>query len=221
MRTSFLAAVLLGVAATAASADRFSVVVAGDNLGTIDYSDAAGGGRAELTSILDSTPFGVFDGSFAATSVTAGSVIEHASRTRSTRKSRDVALRIAGGRAETASVTPESEQTDLSQPAQVPAGVVDPVTGFGHLLRTGACPGPVRIYDGRRVTELTATGSSRDGAIVTCNMDYRVVAGPGYLSPLGLTSFRLVLNYDTSATGPWVLTRLDARTGIFGLSLLR
>ncbi len=217
------ATLFAGLTPVMASAESFAVSLAGATLGKVEYRDRTEGGaqREELTSVFDNTPLGVFNGTYAATSVTQGAASKHVSQTRSTRKSRDVSIDQQAGKVVSVSISPDSEQTELTQPARVPAGVLDPVAAFGSLVVTSACPGAMQVYDGRRVAQMTATGSTRDAGGVTCTYDYRVISGPGYLSPLGLSGFALTLVYDTSSPEDWVLDRIQARTGIFALSLVR
>lgn len=216
---SVLAAVFgLSLPAAPALAQSFEIDLAGKRLGRVEH--AVSGGARDLSLTLDSTPLGVFDGAYAGRSVASGGTVTHAGKTRSSRKSRDVEMTLEAGRPLAVAVAPEAERTALTAPAAVPGAVRDPVEGFGALVETGACPDGLRIYDGRRVGRMALKGQSRDGDRVVCEMDYRVIAGPGYLEPLGLTGAAVELDYD--AAGPaWRLERLRARSGLFALTLSR
>ena len=202
----------------AQAADRFEVSLAGDHLGQITY-DRAGGTR-DLTLLLDSTPFGVFDGSYAGRTVSAGNEARHAGRTRSSRKSRDLSMRIENGQPREVTLAPEAERTALSDATAVPGPVLDPVRAFGVLLEATACPEALRVYDGRRVGQLTLRGQAREGDRVTCDLAYRVIEGPGYLEPLGVSRASVELVYDTGLS-PWRLEQVGASSGPFGLKLDR
>ncbi|EYD70569.1 hypothetical protein [Limimaricola hongkongensis] len=209
----------LSQAALAAQADtRFEIALGGDRLGRITH--AAQGSTRDLTLLLDSTPFGVFDGSYAGRTVTTGPVARHSGRTRSTRKSRDVSMRTERGELRAVTLSPEAERTALTDADAVSGPVLDPVDAFGRLLETGACPDGLRIYDGRRVGLLTLEQARREGTRITCRAGYRVTAGPGYLEPLGVSRLSVELTYDTGS-GDWRLLRIAARSGPFGLVLDR
>ncbi|SDF19257.1 DUF3108 domain-containing protein [Limimaricola pyoseonensis] len=202
-----------------AAAESFTVSLAGDRLGQVSYAREGGGAR--LVSTFDSTPFGVFDGRFAAQSQAEGGVVAHSAATRSSRKTRDVSMKIDGGRVATVSVQPAEEATALSVAAAVPAGVLDPVTAFGRLVDTRGCPDAIRVFDGRRVAELSLETAERQGERAFCQLRHKVVAGPGYLAPLELKSLSLRLDYAAPEGGVWRLEEISARAGIFTVTLAR
>lgn len=201
-----------------ADQDTFEVSLAGNRLGRMTH--AVSGETRDVTLLLDSTPLGVFDGSYAGRTVTSGALSRHSGRTRSTRKSRDVSMRIEAGRLREVTLTPEAEQTAFTAPAAVSGIVSDPVSAFGQLMETSACPDDVRIYDGRRVALLSLEGQSRDGTRVTCQSSYVVTEGPGYLEPLGISRLSVDLLYETAAD-VWQLEKIGARSGPFRLNLVR
>ncbi|WP_282026881.1 hypothetical protein [Limimaricola cinnabarinus] len=213
-----LLALLLGFALTPAQGARageaFEISLGGDRLGRVTHSTQ--GGTRDLALTLDSTPFGVFDGSYAGRSVSTGATTRHSGRTRSSRKSRDLSMTLEGGALREVAIAPPSEVTALTAPGAV-AGVLDPVSGFGRLLEARACPDGLRIYDGRRVGLLSATGTRREGGGVVCEARYEVQQGPGYLEPLGISRLSVELGYDAA----WRLDWIRARSGIFALRLER
>ncbi|PHP26784.1 hypothetical protein [Limimaricola cinnabarinus] len=198
--------------------ERFDVSLAGDHLGRITHTRS--GGTQDLTLLLDSTPFGVFDGSYLGRTVSTGAVARHSGRTRSTRKSRDVSMRTEGGELREVALTPEAERTALTAPAAVISPVLDPVSAFGRLLEATSCPDGLRIYDGRRVGVLRAVEETREAGRVVCHAGYRIEKGPGYLEPIGVTRLTLELSYDVGDAG-WRLNELRARSGIFSLAVGR
>lgn len=225
-----LALLLCGAcAATAARADgsTFQVVLAGSTLGTLTYETDAGDGHrpAALRTNLDNTPLGVFDGTWDGTSqpvrTEAGDVVlQFLATTASSRKNRVISVLHKDGRALATEVNPPDDATEMSRAEQVPAGVLDPVEGFGRIAEGAGCPEPFRIYDGRRVVELTTTGSAQAEGRLTCEVDYRVIAGPGHLSPFRFDSFDLVLTYDT-AGGRALLAEAAVSAGPFTVRLAR
>ncbi len=225
-----LALILLGAfAATSAGAETstFQVILAGGTLGTLTYeTDPNDGSRpSALRTNLDNTPLGVFDGTWDGTSqpvqTEAGDVVlQFLATTASSRKNRVISILHRDGQALATEVNPPDDATELSQAEQVPAGVLDPVEGFGRITEGTGCPEPFRIYDGRRVVELTTTGSEQAGAVLTCEVDYEVIAGPGHLSPFRFNSFDVELTYDTTS-GRAVLAAADVSAGIFTVRLVR
>jgi hypothetical protein len=181
----------------------------------------ADGASAELQSRFANTPLGVFDGSFEATTNTAKGATAYHSVGISTRKTREISHSLdQNGRVTAVSVKPNSQRTALSVLAAVPQSVVNPVTGFGQIVTGRSCPGPIKIYDGRRVAQIGLKSQSVQNGILTCLMDYRVVAGPGHLSPFRFTAFNLTLTYDLAKAqqGP---RQIALRTGLFEVVLRR
>jgi hypothetical protein len=209
----------LSTVAVPATAQEFSVNLGGSKLGSLVYARGAGG--ESVTSTLDHTPLGVFDGTFKGTSRPAGGGREFVGVSRSSRKGRRVQVQIDGGRAVAVAVTPPEELTELSDPARAPAGVVDPVAAIGLLVAAqGGCPGQIGIYDGRRAIALVPEGQATEDGLLRCDIAYRVVAGPGHLSPLKIKSARMRLTYGV-AQGRQELREFRLSSGIFTVVLAR
>lgn len=211
-------AVVLGAVcnAGAANADTFRVLLGGRTLGTLETT------AGQLRTLLDNTPLGVADGTFAATSDAATttdgrSITRYASDARSGRKGRSIGFDHDRGRVLTTLITPESERTALSDPANVPPDVIDPVAALSRLAGAQGCPAAFRIYDGRRVIEIAPRGSQTTDVALICDMQYRVVAGPGHLSPFRFTALDLTLTYGKTGG----LAGIDISTGPFRVSLRR
>lgn len=215
-----------GGAATA-GADTFQVVLAGSALGTLTYETAPGDGDrpAALRTDMDNTPLGVFDGSWETTSRPARTeagdlVLQYLSTTASARKNRVISILHADGHVLQTTVEPIHDATELSQADQVPAGVHDPVEAFGQIVSASGCPEPFRIYDGRRVVEVSTTGTGQGDGTLTCQVNFRIVAGPGILSPFRFNSFDAVLTYDVTG-GAARLIEANVSAGIFAVQLVR
>ena len=199
-----------------ASAQTYDVVLGGKALGQLSYVQK--GRTSTLRSTLDNTPLGVFNGSFSGTSTGTQSNSIFTGESRSSRKQRDVVVEISDGRAIRTDITPANEYTDVSDVARVPAGVMDPVRAIGHLIDAQGCPAPVRLYDGRRVVTLGTTAQELAGTALFCTLHYKVIAGPGHLSPLRISSARMMLSYDV-AGGAQALKQMKISSGIFSLRL--
>lgn len=204
-------------AALPAAADTFLVQFGGRTLGQLNVS--SDGRTTTLRSTLGSTPMGVFNGAFVGTSSGNAQTARFTGETRSSRKERVVTVDITAGRATATIIVPPQESTDLSDITRVPPGVTDPVRTFVHLLEADGCPGAVQMYDGRRLVRLTLTGERRDGMLM-CNLDYRVVAGPGHLSPLRIASAKIELSY-ARANAQQILQGVRISSGIFAITLER
>ncbi len=211
---SFLCALLW--LATPASAQNFDVLLGGKTLGLLSYDP-----RGSLRSTLDNTPLGVFNGTFDGTVRASGNgTTTFTGISQSSRKSRKVVVEFAKGRATDINVTPDKERTELSEITRVPAGVIDPVTAIGKLIRAKGCPAPLRIYEGRRVIALLPQAAQQNGALLVCPVSYKVIAGPGHLSPLRISSAKMTLTYAVSGNSQ-TLQQIILSSGIFSVSLNR
>ena len=213
-RPFFCALVAATACATASVAETFDVRLGDSTLGT--FTLGGGAGALALSARLSNTPLGVFDGGYEGRSTAEGRARRFTAQSRSSRKTRDVAIRFEGGRATETAVTPEAERTALSDPAAAPAGVIDPVETFARLVRGRDCPGALRFYDGRRAVTLTPAGAAREDGGLTCRMTYRVEAGPAHLKPLGIKSAKIALRY-----GDGGLRDIRIGSGLFAVDLVR
>ncbi len=211
-----LAAVLTFALPTLAAAESFTVLLAGRAVGTLTW-DRDG---PTLVSVLDNMPLGVGDGRFTGTSRAVHSQAgDPVTQYIGASDERTIAVVLGGGRALETTISPTSEMTGLSDAGRVPPGVLDPVAGFGRLMTVKGCPGAMRLYDGRRVAEVATLTSTAAPDTLTCRLDYRVVAGPGHLSPFRFTSLAITLAYSTSGTQS--LRRATIGTGLFTITLSR
>ena len=216
-----MCAALLINAAPPVRGETFAVKLGKITLGQLTYSRNSKG--QTLQSTLANTPLGVFNGTFMGTSRPGKSadhsrVTEFVGISKSSRKSRKVEVQIGVIRALSTIVTPTSEETPLSDPARVPTGVVDPVTAIGQLLTAKGCPKIISIYDGRRAIALLPTGVETGETTLICNITYQVIAGPGHLSPLKITTAKMRVTYRLQDTTQ-ALTQIRLGSGIFNLVL--
>lgn len=202
-------ALIACLAAGAARAETFSVALGGRILGTLEYTP----GR--LVNLLDNTPLGVADGLFRGLRHSDGDGVRYVGQSD---ERRIEVLFGADGAVETV-VEPASERTPLSDPATVPAGVTDPVDGFGRVVDAADCPGRIRMYDGRRAVEMATVARETSSTYLTCAMNYRVIAGPGHLSPFRLKSMDITAHYALASGAVSRLAQLDIRAGGFTLTL--
>lgn len=214
----FLVILALLTGGFAAHAQSFDVKLGDSKLGALVLANTGRG--TTLETVLTATPLNVFNGTFTALSTPASGGHRFESLSQSSRKTRTIKLRFAKDRAVETLVEPAAEITPLSDPGRVPVGVIDPVRAIAALLKAPACPGKLTFYDGRRAITLTPTQAETTGETETCAMAYRVVAGPGHLSPLKISKAKMTLTYVTT-DGTRMLTRIGIGSGPFNLTLDR
>ena len=215
-RTARLIAVAaLALTATNALAEMqtYDLLLGQRQLGTLQFDTVS----QTLVADLNNTPLGVADGRFTA-SVTAVRTAAGIAATQylSQTDKRQISVLLDEGHVLDTTIAPRSEATDLSDPTQVPVGVVPPTATFGALAGAGGCPAPVTMYDGRRVVRIATTARDVQGADTLCTMDYRVTAGPGHLSPFRFRSLDMGLIYRDGA-----LSRITLRAGGFEVAVAR
>lgn len=182
-------------------------------IGTLvfDWTDR----NARLLSVMNNTPMGVANGSFEAVTQVKGGAVTYLGTSRGS-KTRDISVTRQAARVTAVTVTPVHEATKMTVPAAVPLGVVSPTEGFAVLARGKSCPGPVMMYDGRRVIQMATQTQALDGNEVTCAMSYRVIKGPGHLSPFRFKSIGMQVVYTAQT-----LTRITMSAGGFDVNLVR
>lgn len=204
------------ILAAPVSAETFDVSLGSKTLGKLSYS--TNGNKSTLSSVLDNTPMGVFNGAFTGTSTGFTNSSIFVGDSRSSRKQRVVTVEIVKGKAVSTDVVPLNEQTDLSDIARVPSQIIDPIRAIGLIINAKGCPANARLYDGRRVVTLHLKSHARSGDTLTCDISYRVSDGPGHLSPLRISSAKMHLNYDVIGDAQ-TLRQIKISSGIFRLSL--
>ncbi|MFG6516128.1 hypothetical protein ACGYLX_01590 [Sulfitobacter sp. 1A13496] len=208
-------ALLMAVNAGRALADpqTYAVALGGRQLGTLQFNGQSRNAAFLLS--LDNAPFGIKDGSFNAVSKAKGNAVSYLGSNRGS-ETRDIAIERAGRQVTSVKITPSSEMTKMSDAKAVPPGVLFPPELFAALATGKSCPAPLSLYDGRRVVQIATQSSREQGASVVCDMSYRVVMGPGYVSPFYLKSFGMGLVY-TAGT----LAKASLSGGGFKVHLIR
>ena len=189
-----LLAAISALLATPAMAENqtYTVSLGQRQLGTLQF-DGRNSNETLLLS-LNNAPLGIKNGTFEAVTRANGGAVDYLGKNRGS-ETRDIAIIRKANSVTSVTVTPQSEMTEMTDAAKVPAGVVFPPEIFAALANATSCPSPLAMYDGRRVVQLTTTEAKQDGASVTCEMSYRVVMGPGYVSPFHFKSFGMQLTY--------------------------
>ncbi|KIQ70801.1 hypothetical protein [Wenxinia marina] len=134
-----LAALCLTLAALPARAETFDVLLGDRLIGTMES-------RADLLrTVLDNTPFGIADGETVATlgrvQADDGAVV---SQYYFRNDERTVSVLFADdGSVRQTEILPQSEATEMSDPARYPADVRDPVGVVHGMVTAGGVSGPV------------------------------------------------------------------------------
>jgi len=181
---------------TFAENQTYTVSLGARQLGTLQFNGQSRNAAFLLS--LNNAPFGIKNGTFNAVTRLKGDEVDYLGTNRGS-ETRDIAIVRKANQATSVTVTPSSEMTDMSVAAKVPAGVVFPPELFASLANAETCPSPRAMYDGRRVVQIATQAVKQDGASVLCDMSYRVVMGPGYVSPFYLKSFGMELVYTARA----------------------
>ncbi|KQI70124.1 hypothetical protein AN189_01640 [Loktanella sp. 3ANDIMAR09] len=205
---------LVFMSATPTIAETYAMMLGNRQIGTLETNGAS------LQSTLNNTPLGVADGTFQA-SVTRvqlpdGSIAEQYLGVNRGGKTRDISVIRQNGRVADVTVVPANDATDLSAPDTVPADVLFPSELFARLERAGGCPAPLQMYDGRRLVAISTASTATENGQTVCDMDYRVAAGKGHLSPFNFKSLNMQLAYADGA-----LARVTVSAGGFDVSMLR
>jgi hypothetical protein len=216
-----VAFVLLLAVADGARAESFAVNLGNRTLGNVTFQH--NGDVLQLSSLLNNTPLGVFDGRFDATSrlvrTDAGDVRrQFLGISDTSRKQHQVSVLMDDGVVTEVTISPVSEYTALSVPDQVPAGLLDPLRAFRQLISVQDCPALVQMYDGRRVIHLTTINAIQTQMGLQCDMAYKVIAGPGHLSPIGFKSASVSLMYDGASKK---LSTMQIAAGPFSVQIVR
>lgn len=194
---ALLICALVGTTARA-EVQRYNLMLGQRKLGTFSFDTST----LNLVAELDNTPLGVADGNFSAQS-RAARTTEGVAVTQYLSQSvkRHISVVLSGGKVLATTITPTREATSLSEPEAVPAGIIPLTDGFARIATAGSCPSPFVAYDGRRVVQIATRAQSVDGTETLCDMDYRVTAGPGHLSPFRFRTLDMALLYRNGALG--------------------
>lgn len=199
--------------AVQAEIQRYDLLLGQRQLGTLSFNTDT----LDLEMDLDNTPFGVADGYFNAQSgpirTPEGiSVTQY----RSQSAKRQISFVLDENKVLATTISPTREATTLSEPEEVPTGVIPITEGFAAIATASSCPTPFTMYDGRRVVQVATRAQSSDNSYIQCEMDYRVTAGPGHLSPFRFSTLDMALIYRYS-----ILELIKVRAGRFELRIVR
>lgn len=216
-----VAALILGLFALPAQAadQTYTVSALGIDLGWFRYSASAT--NARIFSQFDNTPLGVFNGSYEGDSRARSGGTLYRGKSIASNKNREVEIQTTrGGKVVDITISPEKDRTEYSDAATLPDGLLNPVAGFGQFLGQNTCPKAFKLYDARRVVQVTPKSEITSGAVKTCVLDYRVILGKGHLAPLYIKNVVITVTFDPSiaTAGP---SDLVMQSGLFGVEFRR
>lgn len=209
---AFFICTFIGNAAQA-EIQRYDLLLGQRQLGTLSFDTDT----LDLVSDLNNTPLGVADGYFSAQSGPARtpegiSVTQYLSQS----AKRQISFVMDENNVLTTTISPTREATTLSEPEAVPAGVIPITEGFAAIAMASGCPTPFTMYDGRRVVQVATRAQSANITEILCEMDYRVTAGPGHLSPFRFRTLDMTLLYRDG-----ILALITVSAGGFELQVVR
>jgi hypothetical protein len=117
-------------------------------------------------------------------------------------KSRTTRITFVEGVPSLVTVTPEKDQTVLTDPNQIEIARIDPLTLIYRIeYSSGGCPEKQYLYDGRRLTEVSFQVTKPMGDTVLCYGTYEIKKGPDHSLQKGVRQFQVQLIYQKMIGG--------------------
>jgi hypothetical protein len=226
-----IAAVVAGMMtlAPAAAADRiedratFDLVLKGIMAGSISFSGVQEGTRYAVTGRLKTTGLaavlkkvryeGAVDGTISKGRYAPSAYREAADTGR--RQSESV-MEYRGGVPQVKVYVPARDPRPDDVDPATQAGTVDPLTALYATLRDveagQECKIDLKLFDGRRATQVVLGDPVRDGAAVTCPGEYRRLAGFSAEDMAEKTRFAFALTYAPTPEGRMRVVEVTAET---------
>ena len=229
LRQACLAAVALGVMATCpARAEQvtFDLVLMGLTAGQLTYDGSVTGGDYAVSGRLKTTGLAAllkqvrYDatarGRLSGGTFTPSAYTEDANTGK--RQSRSV-MKYRRGVPQVTEYQPARKPRSYDVDPATQGGTVDPLTALFATLADVApgkeCQVRLRLFDGRRASQLTTGGRKQAGGKVTCTGEYRRVAGFSPDEMAERVSFPFTLTYAPQANGTMRVTEVAMQT-IYG-----
>jgi hypothetical protein len=117
-------------------------------------------------------------------------------------KSRTTRITFVEGLPSLVTVTPEKDQTVLTDPNQIKTTRIDPLTFIYRIeYSPGNCPEKQFLYDGRRLTEVSFQVTSLKDGNIFCYGTYEIKQGPDHSLQKGVRQFQVQLIYQKLIDG--------------------
>ena len=144
-----------------------------------------------------SSPFKMFNGGFkhktTFTKINSGaSRLHYESSVDATFKQRKINYWVNNDRLIAVDVFPKNEKTIFTNPNRIDFEFIDPAYAITQLLTT-PCKNSFKIYDGRRIIEVTSIEATSK---LECGYVYKIRKGPGHLRPFNFKTFEISTFFD-------------------------
>lgn len=198
----------------------FSISFLGKEIGTINVREVSNINSKviHLNGKISSSPLKIFNGRFEyKTTITklnkAASRIHFKSSVDATFKQRKINYWVNNDRLIAVDVFPKNEKTIFTNPNRIDFEFIDPAYAITQLLTT-PCKNSFKIYDGRRIIEVT---SIKPASKFSCGYRYKIQKGPGHLSMFNFKTFEISTFFDQE--GNSASRSMIVEAGLFKLIL--
>ncbi|MFV0492447.1 MAG: DUF3108 domain-containing protein [Pseudorhodobacter sp.] len=207
----------------------FDVILKGITAGRLVFSGAQEGNRYAVSGRLQSSGIAAMLRKFSYTAKANGAV--SGSRYTPARYSEeaDTGKRRGKSQIEYRRGVPAKVTTEPSRPSKVDprtmGGTVDPLTSLYATLRDvdagQECKSSVKIFDGRRATQITLSRPQKQGDRVVCSGEYRRLAGFSAKDMAEKTRFPFSLSYAPLGNGRMRVVEISTDTVYGKASMIR
>ena len=237
LRIAAMSVALSAALTTAAFANRvedkatFDVVIRGVSAASLSFSAAQEGNRYAVSGLLKSAGVAALlrkisynataKGAVSGTNYTPSSYVEQADtgKKKSTSK-----MTYSRGVPSAVQYTPPREGRDKDVNPATMGGTVDTLTALYAILRDvdagQECKISLKMYDGRYVSSIAIAKPTKRGDAVTCNGQYRRIAGFKAEEMAERTTFPFTLTYQPMTNGRMRVTEV-AMESIYGKAAMK
>ena len=203
---------------------QFDLVMLGLTAGSLQFSGVEEGGRYSVRGVLTSGGILAFLRKVSYDARANGRVVEgryrparYAEIADTGKRRSEAVMEYARGVPKVMSYSPPREPQKNDVDAATQGGTVDPLTALYATLQAPGkeCQVTVPMFDGRRSSRLSITAPVADGDRVTCQGEYRRIAGFSDKDMAEKTRFPFTLTYEPTPDGRMrvVLVEMDTLYG--------
>lgn len=182
----------------------FTISFLGQKIGSLKLNETTISGRKSIliSGEILSSPFEIFNGRFEYKTIidtqnNGLSRLKYKSSVNTIFKTREINFFVKNDKLIDVTVSPPNEQTEFSNPGSIVFKFIDPSTFFMKILHF-PCSKPFIIYDGRRIVDITPLEAEPE---FECRYLYKIVNGPGHLSPFNFKNFEIFSFSEKSDKG--------------------
>ena len=217
---TFLAIFLTLLPCLSLANDFISISFLGKQIGSIKIYEASNSDSRVIYigGKISSSPLKIFNGKFEHKTIItkvneAASKVHYESNVDAIFKHRKINYTVKNNRLITVNVSPKNETTKFTNPKQIDFVFIDPTRAITELLNK-PCKNSFKIYDGRRVI---GVNSIKPTSKSECGYVYKILKGPGHLSPFNFKTFKILTFFDQN--GNSASKTMIVKTGPFKLVL--